>query len=198
MGNCFASQTNDYVIYVRTGDKKFAGTDANVRIKLHSDNGNVSDDIVLDESFRNEFESGAIDTFNVKHLHGFGAICKIEFWRDDNGLADGWYVDRILIENQKNHDLYPFPVYRWIKPDYHYVIKVTDTSLPQYDPDKDQRTMELEDKRKIYELSRKGPGMPAQVSLPVRLGKNIRALYSKHYSAASTSELICKKDKGAR
>lgn len=163
MGNCLARQTNDYIIYVRTGDKKFAGTDANVKIKLHSENGNVSDDIVLDESFRNEFESGAIDTFNVKNLHGFGAISKIEFWRDDQGIADGWYVDRILIENQKNHDLYPFPVYRWIKADYHYVIKVTDTSLPQFDPDRDQRHMELDDKKKAYELSIKGPGMPAQV-----------------------------------
>ena len=166
MGACLSVQNSQFLIYVRTGDKKNAGTDANVKIKLHDSNGNHTDDLVLDNFFRNDFESGNLDVFPIKDLKQkqfAGKISRIEFWRDNAGLGADWFVDQITVENRKTNDLYIFPVFRWIKPDYHYLIEHLDTSLPQFDPHSDQRKQELEDKRVTYEIVQKFPGAPAQV-----------------------------------
>ncbi|KAK3594458.1 hypothetical protein CHS0354_024901 [Potamilus streckersoni] len=168
MGCCFGIQNAQFVIYVKTGDKKYAGTDANVKIKLHDANGNITEDIVLDNFFRNDFESGQLDVFPIKWLKNFdGKVARIEFWRDSSGIGSDWYVDKILVENRKTNEIYTFPVFRWIKADYHYLIEHLDTSLPQFDSHRDQRAEELRDKRKVYEPTQKAPGCPTQVkSMP--------------------------------
>ncbi|PVD34529.1 hypothetical protein C0Q70_05804 [Pomacea canaliculata] len=111
---------------------------------------------------------GKMDQFRVpsKQLHSverLGKIARIEFWRDDSGLGSDWYVDKVIVENRKTNDLFVFPVFRWIRPGWHYIIKHLDTSLPQFDEYADQRRMELEEKRKTYVFAQKAPGMPAQV-----------------------------------
>ncbi|OWF44208.1 allene oxide synthase-lipoxygenase protein-like isoform X2 [Mizuhopecten yessoensis] len=164
MGNCIGTkEATDYYVYVRTGDRKGAGTDANVTIILYDQNGGKSKEYPLDNWFRNDFESGCTDTFSIKNLKQFDSVSKVEFWRDSSGLGAAWYVDRVMLENKSNKRMFVFPVYRWIKPGYHYVIKHLDTSLPQFDDDKDQRTMELADKQELYAIGFKGRGMPAQV-----------------------------------
>lgn len=172
MGNCITGPSSEFVIYVRTGDRRNAGTDANVRIILHDANNHSSEKITLDNFFRNDFERGKMDQFRVpsKQLHSverLGKIARIEFWRDDSGLGSDWYVDKVIVENRKTNDLFVFPVFRWIRPGWHYIIKHLDTSLPQFDEYADQRRMELEEKRKTYVFAQKAPGMPAQVkSMP--------------------------------
>ena len=166
MGQCLGVSNSQFVIYVRTGDKKHAGTDANVKIKLHDNNGNNTDDLVLDNFFRNDFESGRTDVFPIKDLkmkNFQGKVIKIEFWRDNAGLGADWYVDKIIVENRKTNDIFIFPVFRWIRPDYHYLIEHLDTSLPQFDPHSDQRKKEINDKREVYQVMQKFPGAPAQV-----------------------------------
>ena len=168
MGACLGSQNTQFVIYVKTGDKKHAGTDANVRIKLHNTSGVISDGLTLDNFFRNDFESGQLDVFPIKNMKMkdfSGAVARIEFWRDNAGLGADWYVDKIVVENRKTNDIYIFPVFRWIKPDSHYLIEHLDTSLPQFDPHKDQRKVELDDKREVYQTAQKVPYGPAQVTL---------------------------------
>ena len=168
MGNCGGKQKSSFLIYVRTGDRKNAGTDANVRIVLYDIEGRHTEELVLDNFFRNDFEVGSLDTFPVKNLSGFGnRVAKIEFWRDDAGVASDWFVDRILVENKSTNDIFVFPVYRWIKSGWQYIIKKYDTSLPQFDEHKDQRSMELGDKRKLYVLEQKLPELPMQVSMIV-------------------------------
>ena len=166
MGNCLGVQSAQYLIYVKTGDRKHAGTDANVKMRLHDTNGINTDDLVLDNFFRNDFESGRLDVFPIKKLdmkEFSGRIGKVEFWRDNSGLGADWYVDKIIVENRKTNEIYTFPVFRWIRPDYHYLIMHQDTSLPQCDAHQDQRALELKEKREVYQITTKFPGAPAQV-----------------------------------
>lgn len=105
-----------------------------------------------------------MDTFHVPELKNFGnIISEIEFWRDDSGIASDWYVNKILVENRKTNDIFVFPVYRWIKPNYHYKIAHLDTSLPQNDQHAPQREMELKEKCKLYQQCVKVDGGPSQV-----------------------------------
>ncbi|XP_005095778.2 allene oxide synthase-lipoxygenase protein [Aplysia californica] len=172
MGCVFTSPVTDYMIYVQTGDRRNAGTDANVKIIMHDEDGDASEPITLDNYFRNDFERGCLDTFHVpaskiKGLQRMSRIVRIELWRDKAWVASDWYVDKIVVENRVTNATFVFPIFRWIKSDYHYQIKHLDTSLPQYEDYPQQRKMELEDKRKTYQLTQKVPNGPAQVkSMP--------------------------------
>jgi arachidonate 5-lipoxygenase len=59
--------------------------------------------------------------------------------------------------------MYVFPIFRWVRPDWHYVIRHLDTSLPQFDEYREQRKKELDEKKKTYVFAQKAPGMPVQV-----------------------------------
>ena len=175
MGNCCQGPSSEYTIYVRTGDRGNAGTDANIRIILHDDHGHRTEEINLDNFLRNDFERGALDQFTVpknklKGVERLGHIAKIEFWRDDAGLASDWYVDKVVVENKQTNAMFVFPVFRWVRPDWHYFIKHMDTSLPQFEEFREQRQKELEEKRKTYVFAQKAVGMPAQVSKRCRVG----------------------------
>lgn len=168
MGCIFQKPSSDIMIYVQTGDRRNAGTDANVRIIIHDEYGNSSAPITLDNYFRNDFERGCLDTFHVptakiKNLPRMGKIARIEVWKDDAWAASDWYVDKIVVENRITNNTFVFPIFRWIMAKYHYQIKHLDTSLPQYDDYPEQRKMELEEKRKAYEFDQKVPNGPAQV-----------------------------------
>ncbi|BFZ15082.1 hypothetical protein BsWGS_18122 [Bradybaena similaris] len=172
MGCAFQKPSSDIMIYVQTGDRRNAGTDANVRIIMHDDDGHSSTAITLDNYFKNDFERGCLDTFHVparkiKNFPRMGKITRIELWKDDAWVASDWYVDKIVIENRVTNSTFVFPIFRWIRAKYHYHINHLDTSLPQFDDYKEQRRMELQEKRIAYEFDQKVPNGPAQVkSMP--------------------------------
>ncbi|XP_060063502.1 polyunsaturated fatty acid 5-lipoxygenase-like [Ylistrum balloti] len=158
------SSTAIYEISVKTGDKKNAGTDANVEICLHCDDGSKTATYNLDKFFRNDFERGQKDSFSVTGI-SLARVDYIEIWRDTKGILDDWYVDVIEVICSKK--VFIFPFFRWIKANYHYKVRHLDTSLPADDPFKEQRRMEINDARQEYQLTVKEPGFPAQVkSLP--------------------------------
>uniref|UniRef100_A0A0L8I0J4 PLAT domain-containing protein n=1 Tax=Octopus bimaculoides TaxID=37653 RepID=A0A0L8I0J4_OCTBM len=174
MGNAVRRYLNsDFLIFVRTGDRKHASTDANVKIILINEDGVKSYEIVLDNILRDDFKKGASDTFSVRNLRDFGRVEKIEFWRDNAGVSPDWYVEKIMVENVKTNEMSVFPVFRWIKANYHYKIRHLDTVLPQDDEQVEQRKMELEDKRKIYIASQKGPGLPMMSLILKRLHRPV-------------------------
>ncbi|XP_033743196.1 allene oxide synthase-lipoxygenase protein-like [Pecten maximus] len=153
-----------YDISVKTGDKKKSGTDANVKICLYCDDGNKTDNYNLDKFFKNDFERGQKDSFSVKGM-SLTRVDYIELWRDTAGIMDDWFVD--IVEVVCSKQVFVFPFFRWIKPNYRYKIRHLDTSLPDNDPFKEQRRMEINNAREQYELEVKVPGFPAQVkSLP--------------------------------
>ena len=155
----------DVFVYVRTGDRKGAGTDAHVKMIMFDDTGKASKEFPLACLFKNDFERGKTDTFRAPKLDpGFGATTKIEFWRDNSGMAADWFLDVIVVRDQRLNKHFYFPVKRWIKPDHHYIIHEMDTSLPQNDPLPEARKAELDEKKQLYQLKPKFPGLPSQVS----------------------------------
>lgn len=152
-----------YIVLVKTGDKKFSGTDANVSIILYGCKGIKTEEFVLDNFFRNDFESGTIDSFPVESNINIPQIERIELWRDTSGISSSWYVDWIEVKNRTTAEASIFPVFRWIKGNYHYCIQHLDTSLSQCDKYPNQRYMELSEKRMTYQLKVKFENGPAQV-----------------------------------
>ena len=83
-------QMLQYKIVVRTGDRPKAGTNANVYIKLHGDNGQSSRATILDCFWRDDFERGQEDSFNIRnipvrlncrrHIYKSNFFAKITFW----------------------------------------------------------------------------------------------------------------------
>ncbi|XP_071127123.1 allene oxide synthase-lipoxygenase protein-like isoform X1 [Mytilus edulis] len=151
-----------YKISVKTGDKKGAGTDANVYVILHG-KGTKTSEQNLDTFFKNDFERGSIDTYSVDSDINIPEVQRIELWRDNNGLLSNWYLDWIEVTNVETGITSIFPAMKWIKEDNHYFFKHIDTCLPQDDPFKDMRMHELQTIQKDYQLQVKVPGLPAQV-----------------------------------
>ncbi|CAF4705088.1 unnamed protein product, partial [Rotaria sp. Silwood2] len=62
------------------------------------------------------FETGQNDVFSIE-CPSVGEIHKILIAHDNTGLAAGWFLDRILIEDLNNNRLYEFPCYKWLAKD---------------------------------------------------------------------------------
>ncbi|VDI25718.1 Hypothetical predicted protein [Mytilus galloprovincialis] len=151
-----------YKISVKTGDKKGAGTDANVYIILHG-KGPQTSKYNLDTFFKNDFERGSIDDYTVDSDVNIPEVQRIELWRDNCGLFSNWYLDWIEVTNVESGITSIFPAMKWIKADHHYIFNHIDTCLPQDDPFKQKRMLELQTIKKDYQLQVKVPGLPAQV-----------------------------------
>ncbi|XP_052225504.1 allene oxide synthase-lipoxygenase protein-like isoform X2 [Dreissena polymorpha] len=159
----FSYSSIDFLIKVKTGDQLNAGTDANVHVILYSESGQQSDTIQLDYAFRDDFERGQLDEFQLKGLEDFKDVHKIEIWRDGRGVASDWFVDYIEIESLRLRTRFMFPLFRWIKAGRRYVIRHMDNCLPQDDPEPIYRQQELDQKKIGYECASKVPGGPAQI-----------------------------------
>ena len=155
---------NQPQLLVRTGDQKGKGTDANVYVILYGRNKRKSKTIPLECSFRDNFERGQTDNFPVSLVaedgKPLGRVQQIELWRDDTGLGSDWFCDLIILLDLGEGASIPFPVQRWIRPNYCYRIEAYDTSLPQDDPNPIQRKQELDYKRTVYRFSGKDPDLP--------------------------------------
>lgn len=164
---------NDCTIFVQTGDKKAASTDANVFIILHDEHGIASPQYKLDKFLRDDFKCGAIDEFKVKLPQDFGTVSMIEFWRDNAGISANWYVDIIKVEQIQLKTTSIFPIFRWIEAQNvqnRYRIYELDTFLPQFDPNLEQREKEIKHKREHYVINymEEMPDMPVLVKdLPI-------------------------------
>ncbi|XP_022087837.1 arachidonate 5-lipoxygenase-like isoform X2 [Acanthaster planci] len=160
-----------YKIFVKTGDRKGAGTDANIYIILHNESLVASKEIKLDRLFHDDFERGKTDEFKTKLPVEFGAVAKIELWRDECGAFDPWYLEKIdIFETPKEGPKkgpYEFPVHRWIQANKRVFFHRYDSLLPQNDPLKDtQRKEEMRELRQIYQFRSQAPeaGIPCQVA----------------------------------
>ncbi|KAG7158596.1 polyunsaturated fatty acid lipoxygenase ALOX15B-like isoform X2 [Homarus americanus] len=115
-----------YRVHVITGDRRGAGTDANVSVVLHDIHGRTSLPISCNKTFSNDNERGSTTTVDVKVDCGLqGPIVRIEVWRDNfaditifgriteylfghrskRGSAE-WFLDRIEVEEVLNKSNY--------------------------------------------------------------------------------------------
>ncbi|NXB48820.1 LOXH1 protein, partial [Leucopsar rothschildi] len=98
----------EYTIKVYTGDKRGAGTDANVHIILFG-NEDKSEVFQLSQSLehQNPFERGKVDTFKIK-TKKLGSLCSIEIGHDGKGFASGWFLEKVEITDAARNSIHCF------------------------------------------------------------------------------------------
>nr|XP_004656868.2 lipoxygenase homology domain-containing protein 1 isoform X2 [Jaculus jaculus] len=107
-------KSTTFSVTVKTGDKKNAGTDANVFITLfgtQDDNGMT----LLKSSKTNsdKFERGSIEIFTVETLD-LGDLWKVRIGHDNTGKAPGWFVDWVEVDAPSLGKSMTFPCGRWL------------------------------------------------------------------------------------
>ncbi len=103
----------EYTIKIYTGDVAHGGTDANVSMVLIGTKRS-SRTIQLNELIaRNAFEAGKTDYFKITEKN-LGEIKKINIWHNEKWLADGWFLNKIIIKNDKTGKETVFPYYSWL------------------------------------------------------------------------------------
>ncbi|XP_075776815.1 oxygen-regulated protein 1 isoform X2 [Pelodiscus sinensis] len=107
----------EYIIKVYTGDKKGAGTDANVHVILFGDKDS-SELIQLTNSLEHKdpFERGKSDTFRIK-TKSLGNLHSIEIGHDGKGFASGWFLEKVEIIDASTNEVYCFNCRRWLAED---------------------------------------------------------------------------------
>uniref|UniRef100_A0ACB8FDZ6 Uncharacterized protein n=2 Tax=Sphaerodactylus townsendi TaxID=933632 RepID=A0ACB8FDZ6_9SAUR len=107
----------EYIIKVYTGDKRGAGTDANVHIILFGDKDS-SQLIQLNKSLdhRDPFERGKTDTFKI-NTKNVGRLQKIEIGHDGKGFGSGWFLEKVEITDESTSEQHCFSCNRWLAED---------------------------------------------------------------------------------
>ncbi|XP_025953665.2 oxygen-regulated protein 1 [Dromaius novaehollandiae] len=111
-----AGNLTEYTIRVYTGDKRGAGTDANVHIILFG-NEDKSEVFQLSQSLEHQdpFERGKVDTFKIM-TKKIGSLHSIEIGHDGKGFASGWFLEKVEITDASN-SVYCFNCNRWLAED---------------------------------------------------------------------------------
>ncbi|GAB0202568.1 lipoxygenasey domain-containing protein 1 [Grus japonensis] len=108
------AKSTTYTVKVKTGDKKNAGTDANVFITLYGskdDTGIVS--LKASKINKNKFERGKIDEFTVESVD-IGDLKKIKIGHDNKGNSTGWFLEWVEIDAPSLGQCLKFPCGRWL------------------------------------------------------------------------------------
>jgi hypothetical protein len=93
------------------GDRHGAGTDANVFIHVFGANGD-SGERKLDAPDANLFERGHTDVFGLEAVD-LGDIKKIILGHDNAGVGPGWFVDKVVVENESSSQKWFFLIGKW-------------------------------------------------------------------------------------
>ncbi|XP_060575611.1 lipoxygenase homology domain-containing protein 1-like isoform X2 [Ruditapes philippinarum] len=83
-----------YQITVKTGDVRYAGTDANVFIQLAGEKG-ITKKLKLDDA-KNNFERNMVDNFDLRAIN-VGAMKHIVIGHDNFGPGAGWFLDNVTV-----------------------------------------------------------------------------------------------------
>ncbi|XP_052266123.1 lipoxygenase homology domain-containing protein 1-like isoform X2 [Dreissena polymorpha] len=111
-------QPTEYTIEVHTGKHRMAGTDSHIFITLFGNLG-TSKKIHLKDNTSDKklFERNSVDKF-VFHMNGIGELKKIRIEHDGKGMASGWFLDKVVIQDSEHpKDLYFFTYGGWIAKD---------------------------------------------------------------------------------
>lgn len=115
LGDSSVENAVEYEITVKTGDKRGAGTDANVFLSIYGDKDKLERrqlEKSLEQS-RNLFEHSAINRFQI-YTADVGKIKTIRIEHDGRGIGAGWYLDSVEVRDVSRNETIKFPVDRWL------------------------------------------------------------------------------------
>jgi len=104
-----------YQVSVITGDRRGAGTDANVFIEVYGTKGKSRKQLL--DNAENNFERKQTDVFSLKCATDLGEPTKIRIGHDNSGFGPGWYLDKVILKNMKTEQETFFLVGRWLAKD---------------------------------------------------------------------------------
>uniref|UniRef100_A0A8C9YR90 Lipoxygenase homology PLAT domains 1 n=1 Tax=Sander lucioperca TaxID=283035 RepID=A0A8C9YR90_SANLU len=105
---------NKYIVSVFTADMKGSGTDADVFLNIFGENGDTGERRL--DSDKDNFERGSEDKFTIE-APNLGKLRKITIGHNNRGSSAGWFLDKVVIDDMGNKELYEFPVNRWFAMD---------------------------------------------------------------------------------
>uniref|UniRef100_A0A8C3KZD0 Lipoxygenase homology domains 1 n=1 Tax=Chrysolophus pictus TaxID=9089 RepID=A0A8C3KZD0_CHRPC len=110
------AKSTTYIVKVKTGDKKNAGTDSNVFITLYGSKDDTGMDplsLKASKLNKNKFERGKIDEFTVESVD-IGDLKKIKIGHDNAGNSNGWFLEWVEIDAPSLGQCLKFPCGRWL------------------------------------------------------------------------------------
>ncbi|XP_071750893.2 lipoxygenase homology domain-containing protein 1 [Centroberyx gerrardi] len=108
------SMSTTYTLRVKTGEKKYAGTDANVFAILFGENDNTGIiNLKACKKYKNKFEQGMINEFIVEAVD-LGELEKLRMGHDSSGGSPGWFLDWVEIDAVSQGQRLRFPCGRWL------------------------------------------------------------------------------------
>uniref|UniRef100_A0A8C1KV82 Lipoxygenase homology domains 1a n=1 Tax=Cyprinus carpio TaxID=7962 RepID=A0A8C1KV82_CYPCA len=108
------AMSTTFTMRVKTGEKKKAGTDANVYAILYGtkdDTGIIN--LKASKNHRNKYELGLIDEFTIEAVD-IGKLKRIRIGHDNAGASPGWFLDWVEIDAPSLGQLLRFPCGRWL------------------------------------------------------------------------------------
>uniref|UniRef100_A0A8C8DR79 Lipoxygenase homology PLAT domains 1a n=1 Tax=Oryzias sinensis TaxID=183150 RepID=A0A8C8DR79_9TELE len=105
---------NKYIVSVFTADMKGSGTDADVFLNIFGEHGDTGERRL--DSGKDNFERGSEDKFTIE-APNLGRLRKITIGHNNRGSSAGWFLDKVMIDDMGNKEIYEFPVNRWFAMD---------------------------------------------------------------------------------
>lgn len=106
--------TITYKLTVVTGDRRGAGTSANVSVTLYGEKGNSG--VRKLEGGKNPFSRGQTDYFGVETVD-LGQLTKMRIGHDNKGFTPGWFLDKLIVENEATQEKWFFNCGKWLAKD---------------------------------------------------------------------------------
>ncbi|KAF7644745.1 hypothetical protein LDENG_00216620, partial [Lucifuga dentata] len=153
-----------YTVTVATGSQWFAGTDDYIYVTLVGTE-QCSEKTLLDKPLYNDFERGAVDSYEVNVGEHLGEIVLVKIEKKKYWMQDDWYCRYITVKTPTG-DYVEFPCFRWLVDDKEVVLREGRARLPQDDKRslvKQHRQKELEMRRKTYRWKEWQPGFPMSI-----------------------------------
>ncbi|XP_062851193.1 polyunsaturated fatty acid 5-lipoxygenase isoform X2 [Trichomycterus rosablanca] len=153
-----------YTVTIATGSQWFAGTDDYIYITLVGSEG-CSERTLLDKPLYNDFERGAVDSYDITVAENLGDIELVTVEKKKYWMNDDWYCKHITVKTPIG-DYIEFPCFRWVVDDKEVVLRDGRARLPQNDKTrvaKQHRRKELEIRQKTYRWKEWHPGFPMSI-----------------------------------
>ncbi|XP_037541657.1 polyunsaturated fatty acid 5-lipoxygenase isoform X3 [Nematolebias whitei] len=153
-----------YTVTIATGNQWFAGTDDYVYITLVGTE-QCSERTLLDKPLYNDFERGAVDSYDVRVGEDLGDIMLVKIEKKKYWMQDDWYCKYITVKTPTG-EYVEFPCFRWLVGDKEVVLRDGRAFLPQDDKTslvKQHRQKELDQRRKTFRWKEWLPGFPMSI-----------------------------------